>query len=102
MFGAELADLIVDLVPDLARLFQFFFVRAGGLRWIRKRPMQPSSDARENWAAFRFRFVANGNDVSEQFSRLEDVEHGLRFVFRNVDVHFAEDFDCEWIERARL
>ena len=80
MLSAKPPDLIVDLVPDAARLVHLLFESAAELRWIGKRPVQPRCHAGEDWAPFGFRFVANGDDVGEQFARFENIEHGLRFV----------------------
>src|SRR5439155_17156399 len=80
MFVAETPDLIVDLVPNMARLVHFLFESAGRLRRIGKRPMQPGGHAREDWTPSGFRFVANRDHVGEQFARFENIEHGLCFV----------------------
>ena len=81
MLGAKLPDLIVDLVPDAARLVHFLFETAARLRRIGKRPVQPRCHAGKDGSPFGFRFVTNGDDVGEQFARFENIEHGLRFVF---------------------
>src|SRR5258708_32097132 len=102
MLGAKSSNLIVDLVSHLPRLLDFFLVRAAELRRIGKRPMQPRYHTGKDWTSFRFGFIANGYDVGEQFSRLENIKDGLSFVFTNVDPYFAKDFDRERIEFARL
>jgi hypothetical protein len=102
MFGTEAPDLVVDLLPNAARLVQSIFMRSGELRRIRERPMQSRRHPGENRTALGLRFIANGDHVGEQLSGFEDVEHGARFVFGNIDPTLVERFDRERIEFARL
>src|SRR5437879_3299321 len=45
----------------------------------------------------RFRFVAHGNDIWEKRPGLEDIEHGLRFVARNIHPYLAQRLNGERI-----
>ena len=51
---------------------------------------------------FGFGFITNRDRVSKQFTRLEDIEYGLGFVFRNIDVDLPKHFDCEPVQCSRL
>ena len=97
MFVAETPDLIVDLVPNLSRLLQFFFGRAGKFRRIGERPMQARGHAGKNWTARRLRFIANRDDVGEQLPGLENIEDGLRSVPGNIDARFTEHVNRDGI-----
>jgi hypothetical protein len=50
----------------------------------------------------RLRLAANGDDVAEKLTRLENIEDGLRLVLRNIEAAFAHHFHHERIQRAGL
>jgi hypothetical protein len=77
-------------------------MRALCLRWIWKGPMQTLSRPWKNRTAGRFGFRTYGDDVGEKQTCLEDIEHSLRFLFRDIDADFAHHFDRERIQRAGL
>lgn len=64
--------------------------------------MQAPRYTREIGTTFCFRFAANRNNMGKKLTRLEDVEHGLRFVLGNIHPDFTENFDRERIEHARF
>src|ERR1700716_2570997 len=93
-FFAPRFDLCADFVPDLPDARYFFLVGSRQRRGIGKAPVHTLGDAGENRTALRARFVANGDDMREKLSRLEDIEDGSRFLFGNIDpdlLHGSDD-----------
>src|SRR5436190_6398583 len=54
----------------------------------------------EDWATARHGLAANSDDVGKELARLENIEHGLRFVLRNIEAGLAHHFHHERIQGA--
>ena len=62
--------------------------------------MQPRGYAGKNRAAFRARFVADGDHVGEHFAGLDVIEDGLGLVAGNINADFLHRFNDDGIEFA--
>src|SRR5882762_7997987 len=101
MFFAERIDLGTNLIANATCSLQTLLVCAGEFRRIGKRPVQPGSDAWENWATFSFSFATHGHHELEYLSRLPNIENALRRL-RDIDSEFVKRLDDQWIDCARF
>lgn len=101
-FGAPHFDFFPDFVPDFSHAGHFFFMRANQGGGIAKTPVKTFGDAGKDRATLGAGFIANGNDMAEEFARFEDVEDRSRFFVRNVDADFLHRLDDERIQSAGL
>src|SRR6266567_5774794 len=102
IFFAESRHARLDRVADLADLIELFFMGALCLRRIRKGPVQTLGWPGKNRTSGRLGFRTHGYDVGEKQSCLEDIKHGLCFLFRDIDADLAHHFYRERIQRAGL
>src|SRR3989338_3402962 len=98
----ELSHLRLDLVAHGARLLELFLGRALKGGWVGKAPMQALGDARKHGAALRARLVADGYDVLISLPTLEEVEHALRLVARDIDSELLHGLHDHGVQLSRL
>lgn len=107
MLVAERIDFGLNLVAHPTRLGQPLLVGARESGGIIERPVQPRRNARKDRTTFRFSFAADGDHELKNLPRLPYVERALRFVSRNIDAEFIENFDderidCAWLKSGAL
>ena len=101
-FGTPTFYSSLNLIADLARLGQFFFLRALKGGRVGEAPMETSRHARKIRAPLRVGFIANRNDVMKNPAGLDHIEHGLGLIAGNINADFAHCLDGDRVEPAGL